>query len=56
MTTVVISPFRTVQFLEGGGHFWVYMQYVESRSWRLDLHIIAKTARQVLLPLSNGAY
>jgi hypothetical protein len=28
MTTVVISPFRTVQFLEGGGHFWVYMQYV----------------------------
>ena len=29
MTTVVISPFRTVQFLEGGGHFWVYMQYVQ---------------------------
>ena len=30
MTTVVISPFGTVQFLEGGGHFWVYMQYVQS--------------------------
>ena len=29
MTTVVISPFRTVQFLEGGGHFWVYLQYVQ---------------------------
>jgi hypothetical protein len=29
VTTVVISPFRTVQFLEGGGHFWVYMQYVQ---------------------------
>ena len=28
MTTVVISPFRTMKFLEGGGHFWVYMQYV----------------------------
>ncbi|SCL32254.1 hypothetical protein GA0070624_4429 [Micromonospora rhizosphaerae] len=29
MTTVVISAYRTVKFLEGGGHFWVYMQYVE---------------------------
>jgi hypothetical protein len=29
MTTVVISPFETVNFLEGGGHFWVYMQYVQ---------------------------
>lgn len=29
MTTVVISPFKTVTFLEGGGHFWVYMQYVQ---------------------------
>ena len=28
MTTVVISPYRTVKFLEGGGHFWVYLQYV----------------------------
>jgi hypothetical protein len=27
--TVVISPHHTVKFLEGGGHFWVYMQYVE---------------------------
>ncbi len=29
MTTVVVSPYRTLKFLEGGGHFWVYMQYVE---------------------------
>jgi hypothetical protein len=29
MTTVVISAYRTLKFLEGGGHFWVYMQYVE---------------------------
>jgi hypothetical protein len=28
VTTVVISPYRTVKFLEGGGHFWVYLQYV----------------------------
>ena len=29
MTTVVISPFMTLHFLEGGGHFWVYLQYVQ---------------------------
>jgi hypothetical protein len=28
MPTVVISPYRTLEFLEGGGHFWVYLQYV----------------------------
>jgi len=29
MTTVVISPFNVVNFPEGGGHFWVYMQYAQ---------------------------
>ena len=29
MTTVVVSPFMTLDFLEGGGHFWVYLQYVQ---------------------------
>jgi len=29
MPTVVISPFNVVNFPEGGGHFWVYMQYAE---------------------------
>jgi hypothetical protein len=28
MPTVVVSPYRTLEYLEGGGHFWVYMQYV----------------------------
>jgi hypothetical protein len=28
MTTIVVSPYRTVKFPEGGGHFWVYLQYV----------------------------
>src|SRR5213594_1104221 len=28
MPTVVISPFHVVNFPEGGGHFWVYLQYV----------------------------
>src|SRR5207245_11313682 len=27
MTTVVLCPFNVVNFPEGGGHFWVYMQY-----------------------------
>src|SRR2546423_2548401 len=29
MATVVISPVNVVNFPEGGGHFWVYMQYVQ---------------------------
>src|SRR5882724_8536113 len=29
MPTVVISPFNVLNFPEGGGHFWVYMQYVQ---------------------------
>jgi hypothetical protein len=29
VATVVISPFRVLKYLEGGGHFWVYMQYVQ---------------------------
>jgi len=27
MPTVVLSPLNVVNFLEGAGHFWVYMQY-----------------------------
>src|SRR5436190_21264566 len=29
MPTVVISPFNVLNFAEGGGHFWVYMQYAQ---------------------------
>ncbi len=29
MPLIVISPFNVINFLEGGGHFWVYMQYVQ---------------------------
>jgi len=28
MPTIVISPFNVAAFPEGGGHFWVYLQYV----------------------------
>src|SRR6266704_3342919 len=27
MPTIVLSPFNVLNFPEGGGHFWVYMQY-----------------------------
>ncbi|HYT71138.1 MAG TPA: hypothetical protein VEK78_07115 [Gemmatimonadales bacterium] len=29
MTRVVVSPYGVASFPEGGGHFWVYMQYVQ---------------------------
>ena len=28
MPTLVISPYSVATFPEGGGHFWVYLQYV----------------------------
>ncbi|HXI64360.1 MAG TPA: hypothetical protein VNH14_07645 [Gemmatimonadales bacterium] len=30
MTTVVLSPYDVVNFPEGGGHFWAYMQYAQA--------------------------
>src|SRR6266700_5054139 len=29
MATVVVSTYKVASYLEGGGHFWVYMQYVQ---------------------------
>jgi hypothetical protein len=29
MATVVLSPFDVVNYPDGGGHFWVYMQYAQ---------------------------
>jgi hypothetical protein len=29
MATIIVSPYNVVNFPEGGGHFWVYMQYVQ---------------------------
>ena len=28
MPTIVIAPSNVAAFPEGGGHFWVYLQYV----------------------------
>ena len=30
MTRVVIATVRLLEFMEGGGHFWAYMQYAEA--------------------------
>src|SRR5690242_5326691 len=30
MPKIVVSPTGVVNFPEGGGHFWVYMQYVHA--------------------------
>ena len=30
MTRVLIATVRLLEFMEGGGHFWAYMQYVEA--------------------------
>jgi hypothetical protein len=46
MTTIVISPYRTLKFLEGGGHFWVYVQYVHGlRRAGCDVYWLERVAR-----------
>ena len=30
MATVVVSSYKVANFSEGGGHFWVYMQYIQA--------------------------
>jgi hypothetical protein len=29
VTRVVVSPYNVLDFPDGGGHFWVYMQYAQ---------------------------
>jgi len=29
VTTVIVSSYKTTNFPDGGGHFWVYMQYIQ---------------------------
>ena len=39
MHTVVVAPSNVASFPEGGGHFWVYMQYVQGlRSLGIDVY------------------
>ena len=30
MARVVVSSYKVANFPEGGGHFWVYMQYIQA--------------------------
>jgi hypothetical protein len=51
MTTVVISPFMTLNFLEGGGHFWVYLQYVQGlRQAGCDVYWLEQLPAEQQLP------
>jgi len=46
MTTIVVSPYRTLKFLEGGGHFWVYMQYIQGlRQAGCDVYWLERVPR-----------
>jgi hypothetical protein len=46
MTTIVVSPYRTLKFLEGGGHFWVYAQYVQGlRQAGCDVYWLERVPR-----------
>ena len=41
MTRVLVSTVRLLEFLEGAGHFWVYMQYVEAlRRLGCDVYLL----------------
>jgi glycosyltransferase involved in cell wall biosynthesis len=41
MTTVVLATVRMLEFRDGGGHFWVYMQYAEGlRRQGCDVYVL----------------
>lgn len=43
MTVVAVAPLNVASFPEGGGHFWVYMQYVEGlRALGCDVYWIER--------------
>ncbi len=51
MSTVVVSPSNVANFPEGGGHFWVYMQYAEAlRRLGCDVHLLDSLAWSTQAP------
>lgn len=56
MTVVVLATVRMLEFLDGGGHFWVYMQYAEGlRRQGCDVYILdACTGRRAGEPDSDS--
>jgi hypothetical protein len=48
---VLISTLRLLEFLEGGGHFWVYMQYAHAlRKLGCELHLLDSFAWSAAMP------
>jgi hypothetical protein len=46
MATVVVSPSNVANFVEGGGHFWVYMHYVQGlRALGCDVYWLERFRR-----------
>ena len=48
MPTVVVSPFNVVNFPQGGGHYWVCLQYA------LGLHQLNQTTRDSYTRSQSG--
>ncbi|OLC05818.1 MAG: hypothetical protein AUH46_01475 [Gemmatimonadetes bacterium 13_1_40CM_70_15] len=47
MATIVVSAYDVVSFPEGGGHFWVYMQYVQGlRRLGCDVYWLEQVRRR----------
>ena len=47
MTSVLLSTVRMLEFLEGGGHFWVYMQYAQGlRDQGCEVYLLDTFTRQ----------
>jgi len=51
MTRVLLSTLRLLEFPEGGGHFWVYMQYAEAlRRLGCEVHLLDSLAWSTQAP------
>src|SRR2546425_2351466 len=59
MTTAVISVYKVASFPEGGGHFWVYLQYalglrrLRSEEHTSELQSLAYLVCRLLLEKKN---
>jgi hypothetical protein len=51
VTRVLISTLRLLDFLEGGGHFWVYMQYADAfRRLGCEVHLLDSSVWSTAMP------
>src|SRR5439155_1243161 len=55
MSTVVIAPFNVVNYPEGSGHFWVYLQYALGlRQLGCEVYWLARFRRTALVDIDPG--